>query len=906
MLNGKRIIGVCITKIQEYSKLDYITLLSRYAKEHNCKLIIFNSFLDFYRNDDSDEGAKAIFDVMNYNILDAVILLYDTFYNKSVADHIISNTKSHNIPVIVLNGKSEGCISINADYTSAFKQLLDHVIKEHGVTETFFIAGKPDFEEDHDSAVRIQCYKDVLEENGLPFDESQVDYGYYWDEPAAEIAYRLTDGSRKPPQAIFCANDDMAVAVCKALKKRGYKVPDDIIVTGFDGVPASQFYSPKLSTCRTKLDERARVTMEAVDAAILGKAGRGSDIVLLNEHEPVFSESCGCKSTLNENPGDYAADMFHTIAEMEAHEEYMYSWIDKTLGINDVESLYNLISERIIGDSYVCLKNSYINSLNYNSIGSTEKSSPDELTVIYSKFPYNTPGKIASMNASDMVPNVNKWIENDTFYILNSLYIGKEVCGYYAVYDSTADIARHKLQRVVKALNIALNICTNHFKQTNMRLRIENAALINPITGMANVKGAVKWFEKFSENKENHNKCLAFSVYGLPKFMYIYENFGIEAAEKAVRLVGERLKTANSDECFIAHISDDEFLIVNYAEDGYAIGEIINRSTSTFFGLNDSYNANSGNPYFVEVNCGCTIADPGWSGDLEGFIGFANNEMYMNRLKMGTDSAVKKYENPGVHYKTFDLLVKKNLFTYHFQPIVNAKSGDIYAYEALMRTDARIGMNPLQVLDAAKEYNRLYDIEKATMFNIIGRFASERKKFGNAKVFINTIPGYFLNDEDIDKLSRKYGKYMDRFVFELTEQDTVSDEELSSIHRLIGLNENRIAIDDFGTGHSNIVNLMRYAPEVIKVDRFLISDIHKNQNKQMFVRSTIEFAKLNNIKVLAEGVETSNELRMVIDLGVDLIQGFYTGRPAPQPVPAIAAEIKKEIVESNPLYGQRL
>ena len=97
---------------------------------------------------------------------------------------------------------------------------------------------------------------------------------------------------------------------------------------------------------------------------------------------------------------------------------------------------------------------------------------------------------------------------------------------------------------------------------------------------------------------------------------------------------------------------------------------------------------------------------------------------------------------------------------------------------------------------------------------------------------------------------------------------------------------------------------MRYAPQIIKIDRFLITDIHKNQNKQMFVRSTIEFARLNNIKVLAEGVETSNELHTVIDLGVDYIQGYYTARPAPQPIPAIPEEIRREIAEANPLYTQ--
>ena len=903
MLNGKRVIGVCITKIQDYSRLDYISMLYRHAKEQDCKLIVFNSFLDFFNNDDLDEGAKAVYDIMNYDILDAVIVVYDCFCNKSVADKIIADTRSHNVPVVILNGKSEGCISVNSDYSIVFKRLLDHVIKEHGVTDTFFIAGKP--EDDPDSVIRIQCYKEVLEENGLSFDENKLEYGYYWNEPAEEIAKRLTDGGKKPPQAIFCANDYMAVAVCETLKKRGFKIPDDIIVTGFDGIPVSRHCIPQLSTCRTNIEELAKASLKAVDNAI---SGTGMDILLRTEHETVFSESCGCQPQISYDHREYVSDLFHINAEMEAHEDYMYSWIDKTINVTDIASLYRIISDRIISDSFVCLKSSYINSIQDNSVGeNTVNTSPDELIVISSKYTRNDSDKIRSIRISEMAPNLERWVEDDKLYVINSLYIGKEVCGFYALRTTRADICRHKLKRVHKALNIALNICTNYFKQVNLRLKVENAALLNPITGLPNIKGAARWFEKFSAKEENHNKCVAFSVYGLPKFVYIYENFGIETSEKEVRLVSERLRAANDGgDCFIAHISEDEFLIVNYADDGYAIGDIINKATTTFFGLNDSYNANSGNEYFVEVNCGCTIANPGWSGELEGFIGFANNEMYMNRLKMGTDTVVKKYENPGEYYKAFDLLVKKNLFTYHFQPIVSAKSGEIYAYEALMRTDASIGMNPLQVLDTAKEYNRLYDIEKATMFNIIGRYANERDSFGDAKVFINTIPGYFLNDEDLDDLSRKYGEHMGHFVFELTEQDTVSDEELSSIHRLMGINENHIAIDDFGTGHSNIVNLMRYSPAVIKIDRFLISDIHKNQNKQMFVRSTIEFAKLNNIKVLAEGVETSNELRMVIDLGVDLIQGFYTGRPAPQPVQAIAVEIKKEIVESNPLYGQRL
>ena len=107
------------------------------------------------------------------------------------------------------------------------------------------------------------------------------------------------------------------------------------------------------------------------------------------------------------------------------------------------------------------------------------------------------------------------------------------------------------------------------------------------------------------------------------------------------------------------------------------------------------------------------------------------------------------------------------------------------------------------------------------------------------------------------------------FMYANPEHDTVSDAELQTLKHLGGNeNGNVIAVDDYGTGHSNIVNLLRYSPQVIKIDRFLITDIQNDVNKQMFVRSTIDLARLNGIKVLAEGVETSAELRAFRDFAV--------------------------------------
>jgi hypothetical protein len=106
-----------------------------------------------------------------------------------------------------------------------------------------------------------------------------------------------------------------------------------------------------------------------------------------------------------------------------------------------------------------------------------------------------------------------------------------------------------------------------------------------------------------------------------------------------------------------------------------------------------------------------------------------------------------------------------------------------------------------------------------------------------------------------------------------------------------------LAIDDYGTGYSNISNLLTLMPNYIKIDRSLISNIHEDKRKKHFAQNIIDYAHDNDFKVLAEGVEQTEELKTVIRMGVDLIQGFYTGRPEPKPATTIGEELISEICE---------
>ena len=242
-----------------------------------------------------------------------------------------------------------------------------------------------------------------------------------------------------------------------------------------------------------------------------------------------------------------------------------------------------------------------------------------------------------------------------------------------------------------------------------------------------------------------------------------------------------------------------------------------------------------------------------------------------------------------------EAIIDENRFLYHFQPIVSAVDGSIYSYEALMRPISDMRLSPFHILKYAGLTGRLYDIECATFLNVLSMIDSDGARFKGRRVFINSIPRTTLKGDDLRRIGELLIKHSNTAVVELTEQAESDDRELSALkERYLNMGV-ELAIDDFGTGYSNVENLLRYMPHYVKIDRSLISEIQNYPKKRYFVREVIDFCHGSGIRVLAEGVETSEELRTVILMGMDLIQGYYTARPALETLDAIPYDIVQEI-----------
>ncbi len=244
-------------------------------------------------------------------------------------------------------------------------------------------------------------------------------------------------------------------------------------------------------------------------------------------------------------------------------------------------------------------------------------------------------------------------------------------------------------------------------------------------------------------------------------------------------------------------------------------------------------------------------------------------------------------------------LLDRNELQYKFQPIVSAKTGKIYAYEALMRTKTEVGLSPVDVLELATRQDRLYEVEHYTFYNVLQIMNKNEKIFENRKLFLNSIPTAIIKEEEFDDLLKQYDSLMSHLVIEITENGMQSEESCAAVHKYMEKSGCELALDDYGTGYSNASSLLKNSPNYLKIDHSMIMGIDSDSKKQHLVSGYISFANNHNMKVLAEGVETPEELQMVIQLGCHLIQGFYTGRPNSVIAESINEEIENEIVAIN-------
>ena len=284
-------IGICMSQAHTFLKNEFLCELDQAAKAAGYGLLVFNSSMDWYWSHHGGNITGCIYDLIRYDKLSALIILHGNIYDPDHLERMIRCAKAQKLPVLYLGGRHPLCAGIVDAYEEPYKELIRHILRDHGVRDCFYIAGLKD---EDNSRLRLRCWQEVMEEFCLPHTEEYFAYGNYLDTVALQILQFLLEKREKPPRAILCANDSMAAAVIEDLIRRGYRIPEDVIVAGFDGTPTAYLTQPQLTTCDSNPADLARIVMDWILAFDPSQEEPEEPVVLTHRYRNVFAESCGC------------------------------------------------------------------------------------------------------------------------------------------------------------------------------------------------------------------------------------------------------------------------------------------------------------------------------------------------------------------------------------------------------------------------------------------------------------------------------------------------------------------------------------------------------------------------------------------------------------------------------------
>ncbi|WP_245576198.1 EAL domain-containing protein [Deinococcus murrayi] len=224
---------------------------------------------------------------------------------------------------------------------------------------------------------------------------------------------------------------------------------------------------------------------------------------------------------------------------------------------------------------------------------------------------------------------------------------------------------------------------------------------------------------------------------------------------------------------------------------------------------------------------------------------------------------------------------------FHVQPIADLRRAAVYGYEALVRAEGEHGL-----IGAGALLQAAFAQGQSRAFDALARREAIRQVYpqlGPGQVlFINFAPGVVYNPDvclqTTFQACREVGADFSRLLFEVTESEAFPD--LAFLRRILEryrAEGAQVALDGLGAGHTGLTYLAELRPDLVKLDRALVRGLSTDDPRFPLVQALVAYAHSLGIRVVAEGIETAQELQAVRELEADYAQGYFLGRPAPAP-----------------------
>lgn len=629
-MNDKIInIAVVVAGIDEEYQGNIINGINKFTKENNINTSYFAAFGGVLSSRRYDIGEYRIYDLINYESFDGVILMTNTICAPEEKARVIEKVRESGVPAVVFDcSEYPDFYNISIDNVDAMSDMIRHVINRHDAKVLNYISGPLSNPEARD---RYNAFISVMTEYGLPVDKKRIFYGEFRGQDGHQAIEEFVRSGMELPDAFICANDAMALTAVTTLERHGYKVPDDVIVTGFDYTDNARNFSPSLSSVKRPLYDAGYKACQIIMDLYNGKE---CDKNTYLEASSVFCESCGCMLEDGDEMGKFKKRMYGIVERCNS-DIMLLNKITASLAESETsEENLRVISEYIgsldCEKCSICLCSNWYGAFRDSLSQITNSYGCDDYTATMTAPLIWENGKchdVEFFDVTSMFPEPLEGGGNISYFM--PLHFRERCLGYYIITNSDFPIQSLLFHTLV--LNIS-NSIENIRKLLHLNTAISELNklyVIDPLCNIYNRNGFIKIADDMLKDCIENQKSLVMAFIDMDGLKYINDNFGHNEGDFAIQRLAGVVNDSCDKRCICARFGGDEFIIFGAGMTEKDTAMLERRFNAKIEEINHIVKK----PYPISASFGSYVTVPDSNTTLYGIITVADERMYEIKKK---------------------------------------------------------------------------------------------------------------------------------------------------------------------------------------------------------------------------------------------------------------------------------
>ncbi len=562
-------IAVLMTAIDTDDQSDILRGIEESAKFHGCNVAVFLWFTGSYEKEKHNLGEINIVNLPDLNLFDGVIVVANAMHLENNRKKIEEILETVECPVVCVGFSLKDYPSVFTDGYSGMRSLVEHIVKDHGMRRIHFVKG---IEGNADADARYQAYIDVLTENKIPIVPERISRGDFYITGATIAAKEILMSTLSFPEAIICANDTMAITIADILMDKGIRIPEDVLITGYDCSLEGQVHNPKITSVRTRCKElgqnACKILLDKMNDVEVEQATYLPDELVLNE-------SCGCKNEVSLKEQEYRIGAIGTENERRKMLHQMIMLEKHIIEGSTFEEWRDCIKEFISAinppEFYVCANEGFVEDVFELGMMEQEDMSTEErlaysqnvdVIIAYQNGMFKNHSSFDSHMAFD---DLFHDTEGGKLYIFSPLHYLERNFGYFIFVDSSFTVGNQLYVSWLINMGDAIENIRKQSMLRNAMRRLDDMYIRDSLTGVYNRFGMERYFMELKKKCLMTNSSMQISFVDVDGLKKINDSCGHEEGDLIIKTAAKILQK-KAGKSYVIRYGGDEFVIMGLAK----------------------------------------------------------------------------------------------------------------------------------------------------------------------------------------------------------------------------------------------------------------------------------------------------------------------------------------------------